>query len=233
VVERSVSGEVDAQVDNLVAMSKYKAIPTITIMDYSDSSSPHPDRHKPLPPTPPQEFQGPVDKLLFSRSKKHQYLRKGLSVTIFILVLYVSYTFLANKIAVLTLAGTPPSRCRPVVAVSEDGSSGGVESKPKSTSTIPQYFQTSPELWPGPTATGRAPFLAATNPVSFASTKTYVANEPLETGDWIEGMKDGDESIFRRMGHLSGYFAGTEGFGAEEFRLRGAEGERIEMVQVG
>ena len=27
---------------------------------------------------------------------------------------------------------------------------------------VPQYFQTSPELWAGPTATGRAPFLAAT-----------------------------------------------------------------------
>jgi hypothetical protein len=33
---------------------------------------------------------------------------------------------------------------------------------------VPQYFQTSPELWAGPTATGRAPFLAQTNPVSFA-----------------------------------------------------------------
>lgn len=30
-----------------------------------------------------------------------------------------------------------------------------------STTDVPQYFQTTPELWAGPTATGRAPFLVS------------------------------------------------------------------------
>jgi hypothetical protein len=63
---------------------------------------------------------------------------------------------------------------------------------------VPQYFQTSPQIWPGPTATGKAPFLAQTR--TFASTGSYVPNTPLQTAVPITGMAEGDESIFRMMG---------------------------------
>jgi len=65
-------------------------------------------------------------------------------------------------------------------------------------SDVPQYFQTSPELWPGPTATGNAPFLAQT--VAFEPTGTYLPNDPLKTNMPIKGMKEGDDGIFKLMG---------------------------------
>jgi len=43
-----------------------------------------------------------------------------------------------------------------------------------------QYFQTTPELFAGPTPTGPAPFLAATNPAPFPSV-SYIPPSPLET----------------------------------------------------
>lgn len=73
--------------------------------------------------------------------------------------------------------------------------------------------------------------MAATNPVSFALTRTYVPNEPLETAEPIGGQKDGDESIFRLMGHLSGYFPNPEGHGVREWPL--ISGAKIVQVQVG
>jgi hypothetical protein len=66
-------------------------------------------------------------------------------------------------------------------------------------SNVPQYFQTSPELWPGPTATGKAPFMAQT--VTFNPTATYVPNEPLQTAIPVEGMTDQDDGIFKMMGY--------------------------------
>ena len=68
------------------------------------------------------------------------------------------------------------------------------------TSKVPQYFQTSPELWAGPTATGRAPFLAQTR--TFEG--TYVPNAPLQTQVPIVGVgRGGDEgSIFEMMGFV-------------------------------
>ena len=66
---------------------------------------------------------------------------------------------------------------------------------------VPQYFQTSPELWAGPTATGKAPFLAQT--ATFEPTATYVPNEPLRTAMPIEGMGEQDEGIFKMMGFVS------------------------------
>lgn len=52
---------------------------------------------------------------------------------------------------------------------------------------VPQYFQTSPELWAGPTATGNPAFMAQTR--VFEPSATYVPNEPLQTSIPIEGMK--------------------------------------------
>jgi hypothetical protein len=69
-----------------------------------------------------------------------------------------------------------------------------------STSDPPQYFQTSPELWAGPTATGRAAFMAQTR--TFDPTGIYVPNAPLQTSIPIEGMRSQNESIFKMMGSV-------------------------------
>lgn len=61
---------------------------------------------------------------------------------------------------------------------------------------VPLHFQTSPQVYAGPTATGAAPFLAQT--VAFSPEATYVPNEPLQTAVPVEGAKD--ESIFKLMG---------------------------------
>lgn len=94
---------------------------------------------------------------------------------------------------------------------------------------VPQYFQTIPELWAGPTATGRAPFLAETNPVSFAATATFVPNTPLETAEPIVGQGQ-NQTIFQLMGQLSPYFPNPDGFGVAEYPL--PPGANITQVQV-
>ncbi|PQE03433.1 histidine acid phosphatase protein [Rutstroemia sp. NJR-2017a BBW] len=87
---------------------------------------------------------------------------------------------------------------------------------------------TSPELWAGPTATGKAPFLAQTNPVSFAPTVTYVPNTPLETGEPIVGQGQ-NGSIFHLMAQLSPYFPNPSGFGVAEYPL--PPGAKIAQLQ--
>jgi len=66
-------------------------------------------------------------------------------------------------------------------------------------SDVPQYFQTSPQLWPGPTATGKAPFLAQTR--TFDPTG-YTPNGPLQTSIPVQGMKSDNGSIFKLMGYV-------------------------------
>ncbi|RMY52978.1 hypothetical protein D0865_05504 [Hortaea werneckii] len=87
-----------------------------------------------------------------------------------------------------------------------------------SSSDIPQYYQTSPELlyqsFPGPTPTGEPALLAQTNPAPFPST-TYIPPSPLETQVPIQGNKD-DGNIFHMMGH---YFPNPDGFGVDEYPL--------------
>lgn len=83
---------------------------------------------------------------------------------------------------------------------------------------VPQYFQTSPELWPGPTATGAPAFMAQTRVIDMDGTATYVPNEPLQTSIPIEGMQQGNESIFRMMGYLSPY-SPSPGFGVDEYPM--------------
>ena len=124
---------------------------------------------------------------------------------------------LFNRVVALTLASTAGAATLPHVE------------KHHSTTKVPQYFQTTPELWPGPTATGRAPFLVETNPVSFAPSATFVPNTPLETAIPIAGQGR-NQSIFRLMGHLSSYFPNPEGFGVAEFPLPG--GANISQVHV-
>ncbi|KAI7166084.1 hypothetical protein D0869_13345 [Hortaea werneckii] len=90
-------------------------------------------------------------------------------------------------------------------------------SSQSSSSGIPQYYQTSPELFPGPTPTGEPAFLAQTNPAPFPST-TYIPPSPLETQVPIQGNKD-DGNIFHMMGQLSHYFPNPDGFGVDEYPL--------------
>jgi hypothetical protein len=111
----------------------------------------------------------------------------------------------------------------PYIMSSRPGSSS-----PGSIDNVPQYFQTYPELWPGPTATGPAPFMAQTR--TFDPLQTYVPNEPLQTAIPIEGMRAGNQSIFQMMGFLSPYFP-SPGFGVDEYPLpEGAELVQVQMV---
>ncbi|KAK4191766.1 3-phytase A [Podospora australis] len=112
--------------------------------------------------------------------------------------------------------------------------SGGCE--PTQTQTVPQYFQTSPELWAGPTATGKvAAFLAQTR-AGFGGEggKSWVPNEPLQTGVPLhdDDGKKGEEKkgIFGMMGYLTPYKP-ADGFGVDEWPLPdGAEIVQVQMV---
>ncbi|KAL9097125.1 MAG: hypothetical protein Q9165_000551 [Trypethelium subeluteriae] len=87
----------------------------------------------------------------------------------------------------------------------------------QASSAVPQYFQTTPELFAGPTPTGPAPFLAETNPAPFPST-SFIPNTPLETQVPIVDSPPGG-NIFQLHGQLSHYFPNPDGFGVDEFAL--------------
>lgn len=105
------------------------------------------------------------------------------------------------------------------------GSGSGAGSCPCSPPDVPQYFQTSPQLWAGATATGRPAFMAQTR--VFDPTNTYFPNEPLQTAIPVEGMQEGNQSIFHNMGYLSPYHP-SPGFGVDEYPLP----EDAEIIQV-
>ncbi|PKS06560.1 hypothetical protein jhhlp_007308 [Lomentospora prolificans] len=95
-------------------------------------------------------------------------------------------------------------------------------------SDVPQYFQTKPQLWPGPTITGQPAFMAQT--VALDPSQTYVPNEPLMTAIPIQGMTPQNQSIFQMMGYLSPYFP-SPGFGIDEHPLPpGAEIIQLHML---
>ena len=85
-----------------------------------------------------------------------------------------------------------------------------------SQTTVPQYLQTSPELYAGPTPTGSAPFLAETNPAPFPGV-SYIPVSPLETQVPIYGNVN-NSNVFQLFGQLSHYFPGP-GFGVKEYAL--------------
>lgn len=143
--------------------------------------------------------------------------RKVIFVVLTCVLLYGSYAVLAGPVPLFPL---PATAALPTTHTTCDCSP---------TPDVPQYFQTSPELWAGPTATGRAPFLAQTNPVSFAPTATFVPNNPLETAEPIIGQAE-NETIFQLMGNLSPYFSNPSGFGVSEYPL--PPGANISQVQV-
>ncbi|KAK8079391.1 histidine phosphatase superfamily [Apiospora hydei] len=83
--------------------------------------------------------------------------------------------------------------------------------------SVPDYFQTTTEVLPGPTKTAAiAPFLAQTNTVAF--TGTWAPNQPLQTGVPIAGNVN-NSNIFQLHGHLSSYFPNPDGFGVDEHPL--------------
>jgi len=90
-------------------------------------------------------------------------------------------------------------------------------------SGTPDYFDTvSNGPYPGPTATGQAPFLAQINPVPAnglpSGTRSFVPNTPLETAE-VVASNSADINIFEYMGNLSPYFPNPVGFGVEEYSL--------------
>ncbi|KAM7223157.1 acid phosphatase [Rhypophila decipiens] len=121
----------------------------------------------------------------------------------------------------------PSSTCGSGPMIGEE--EGDHPCKPSPTTTVPQYFQTSPQLWAGPTATGRAPFMAQTR--TFDHAATYVPNSPLQTAIPIQGGGGGagNESIFKMMGFLSPYEP-SPGFGVDEWPI--PEGAEIVQVQM-
>ncbi|MCJ1471081.1 hypothetical protein MMC07_009729 [Pseudocyphellaria aurata] len=98
-----------------------------------------------------------------------------------------------------------------------------------SQTTVPQYFQTTPELFAGPTATGRAPFLAEINPDFVGPDGSFVPNAPLQTAEPIAGNTQ-NENFAHYFGQLSPYFVGP-GFGVKEYPLpAGADIVQVHML---
>ncbi|KAJ6119449.1 hypothetical protein N7523_003729 [Penicillium sp. IBT 18751x] len=99
----------------------------------------------------------------------------------------------------------------------------------RASTTQPDWFKTSPDLYAGITEKGAEPYLAQINPAPFGS-KTYIPNAPLETGEPISGAKG--RNIFHLMGDLSPYFSPEEGFGVDEYPLpKGANITQMHLLQ--
>jgi hypothetical protein len=163
------------------------------------------------------EEEAEDQKPLWRRSSKvNQSLRNSLLFLGIGVVFFCTLTMLSKSLLGLVTAG----------GAKITKGSGNCAS---STTRVPQYFDTELGLWAGPTATGRAPFLAQTNPVSFAPTATFVPNAPLETAVPIVGQGQ-NQSIFQLMGQLSPYFPNPSGFGVAEYPL--PLGANITHVQV-
>lgn len=95
------------------------------------------------------------------------------------------------------------------------------------TSSPPDYFQTTPEIFQGPTPTGKEPFLANTNQAPFSGV-TYAPPSPLETQQPIQGNTD-NENIFTLLANIAPYHA-SPGFGVDEHPL--PEGSNITWVNM-
>lgn len=145
--------------------------------------------------------------------RSYQALKKAFLLIFSIVLLYCTYHILYDDVLTLARASRGQS----------------LESSKALANKVPQYFQTSPELWAGPTATGLAPFLAQSNPAYFAPTATFVPNNPLETAVPVVGGSP-NGSIFHLMGYLSPYFPNPVGFGVSEYPL--PPGANITQVQV-
>ena len=106
-----------------------------------------------------------------------------------------------------------------------------MDKRQSATATVPDYFQTTPQVFAGPTPTGEiAPFLAQTNPAPFGmESASYAPNAPLETNLPIMDNPN-KQSIFQLVGQLSSYFPNPVGFGVDEYPL--PPGANISSVNV-
>ncbi|TVY30406.1 3-phytase A [Lachnellula hyalina] len=118
----------------------------------------------------------------FASSKNSRILKKAAFLSFIMVMLYCSYSMLFRSM--LVVAGTGPGQ-----AVGSSGVSKGF-------SKFSQYFDPNPEIYPGPTATGRAPFTA------------QETMAPM-------GEKN-NKTIQQMFGHLSPYSPNIIGFGVEE-----------------
>ena len=132
-----------------------------------------------------------------------------------------SFTILLATASIATAALVPRQASSASTASSRASSS--------SSSSGPDYFQTTPQLFPGPTKTGVAPFLAQTNPAPFGNEASFVPNTPLETALPIVGNTN-NTSIFGLMGQLTPYTPNPDGFGANEYPL--PPGANISLINV-
>ncbi|CZT42733.1 probable 3-phytase A precursor [Rhynchosporium secalis] len=177
-------------------------------------------------PISPIQEEG-VPTTIFTRSRSTRLWSKAVLITITGLILYCTFGMLFDNLLLIITAGTANSAAFPGVP---GGKNDNLEALRKTSSDVPQYFQTTPELWAGPTETGRAPFLAQTNAVSFDPTATFVPNTPLETAIPIVGQQQ-NQSIFHLMGQLSPYFPNPSGFGVAEYPLPpGANITQVHML---
>ncbi|KAL7900654.1 hypothetical protein HDV63DRAFT_369265 [Trichoderma sp. SZMC 28014] len=103
----------------------------------------------------------------------------------------------------------------------------GSNSCPCRPSKVPQYFQTSPNLWPRPTTNDQRPTATPHFSTTFNPTATFMPNEPLQTAIPVKGMKPGNDTIFKMTGYLSPYFP-SPGFGVDDHPLP-AEAEIVQV----
>ncbi|GFP53820.1 hypothetical protein ACSS6W_001432 [Trichoderma asperelloides] len=155
-----------------------------------------------------EEAGAPTTYLPPRRSRADRRYRTTIIALVVALVVLLASNLYLSLPYLFPGRGSDPCSCRP--------------------SKVPQYFQTSPNLWPGPTATGKAAFLAQTR--TFDPTATFVPNEPLQTAIPVKGMKPGNDTIFKMMGYLSPY-SPSPGFGVDEYPLpAGAEIVQVQML---
>jgi hypothetical protein len=137
----------------------------------------------------------------FTSSKNGRILRKAAILSITLVVLYCSYSMLFRSMLVVAGLGAGAGQA----AGSQP--SGGVSA---GSSKFSQYFDPNPEIYPGPTATGRAPFMAQ--------------ETMAPTGE------RNNRTIQQMFGHLSPYSPNIIGFGVEEQPL--PPGANITQVHV-
>jgi hypothetical protein len=138
----------------------------------------------------------------FPTSKGKQIFKKAAILSVTLVILYCSYAMLFRSM--LVVAGLSGGSA---AALSGSSLFGGISAE---STKVPQYFDPNPELWPGPTATGRAPFMA------------QETMAPM-------GEKN-NETIRRLFGHLSPYAPNQNGFGVKEYPL--PPGANITQVHV-
>lgn len=119
-----------------------------------------------------------------------------------------------------TQSSSASSSSGATAAASSPSSSSNSAASPggsSSSSSLPAYFQTSPEIYQGPTPTGKEPFLRETNPAPFQGV-SFTPPAPLETQEPIRGQSKNEDDIFKLMGNISPY-SPSPGFGVQEFSI--------------